>query len=170
MVCQNKQFQLFVVLIIGTLTALIQGFASVSNVSSGRSQTLQPSSLTDREGRPNYGGFWRIPVESTSIIMSSTGPNAGLDGTGPRGQIILAIALLITIWLFSIPPEFRRAHVCTVERCVANRASCNDCQTFDEIRDGIVQYYKSGGGIQFDFSIDPTTIEKNKEFMKTVGL
>lgn len=44
-----------------------------------------------------------------------------VDGTG-RGLVLLAVVMSICIWMFSIPPEFRRAHFCFVEECVQNRS------------------------------------------------
>jgi hypothetical protein len=80
------------------------------------------------------------------------------DGTN-RGAIILGVVLLACVWIFSIPPEFRRAYLCGSERCIEDRQAylCNDCMTTDEWRTGIINYYKSGGGIKFDFSIDPNS-------------
>jgi hypothetical protein len=93
-----------------------------------------------------------------------------IDGTNDRGPILLVLSLVLVIWLFSIPPEFRRARICTLPVCVENRAACNDCKTTTELREGIVEYYRNGGGIQFDFSIDPATIEQNKQTLQKFGL
>jgi hypothetical protein len=174
----NAGLQLLLALIIGTSSViLIQGFTLVPIVSSSRcmqqqQQQQQHKLLNDNNDAVvvKYNTPRIVATTRTNSILSSRKPNAGLDGTGTRGPIIFSIVLLGTIWLFSIPPEFRRAHICTAERCIVNRAACSDCQTVEEIKDGIIQYYKNGGGIQFDFSIDPTTIEKNKEFIKAVGL
>jgi hypothetical protein len=104
------------------------------------------------------------------LSMLQATKNSDIDGTGARGPIILSLALLVVIWLFSIPPEFRRARICTLPVCVENRALCNDCQTITELREGIVGYYRNGGGIQFDFSIDPATVEQNKQTLQKFGL
>ncbi|CAB9499978.1 expressed unknown protein [Seminavis robusta] len=81
------------------------------------------------------------------------------DGAG-RGVPILVIALLACVWCFTVPPEFRRAYICS-DRCALeeNRAApqCNSCVTADEWRSGIAEYYANGGGIQWDFSIDPNS-------------
>ena len=79
-----------------------------------------------------------------------------VDGTG-RGVILQGLTLLVCIWIFSIPPEFRRSHFCVVDKCVQNRAQCYDCVTFDEWKHGIVEYYQNGGGVQFDFSVADET-------------
>lgn len=80
-----------------------------------------------------------------------------------RGNILQVLALALCVWFFSVPPEFRRAHFCSTNPCVANRASCHDCVTFSEWKSGIAEYYENGGGVHFDFSIDPATKEANKE-------
>ena len=79
-----------------------------------------------------------------------------IDGS-ERGNIIMAFVFFVCVWLFSIPPEFRRAHICTTQVCVENRARCYDCRTFEEWTSDIKAYYAGGGGIQFDFSIAPET-------------
>lgn len=101
-----------------------------------------------------------------AVIALRAGSRSDIDGTGNRGPILLGLTLFTTVWLFSIPPDFRRAHICTLQVCVDNRPACNDCQTLGELRDGIIDYYRNGGGIQFDFSIDPKTIEQNKQLLK----
>lgn len=62
--------------------------------------------------------------------------SADVDGTGARGVILQGVVLLICLWLFSIPPEFRRAHFCTTDQCVTDRAKCYDCVTFSEFQRG----------------------------------
>ena len=83
--------------------------------------------------------------------------NSAVDGSGWRLNGLGALSFLLCIWIFSLPPEFRRTHLCSSNVCVENRASCHDCLTFGEWKDKIGDYYKAGGGIQFDFSIDPAT-------------
>jgi hypothetical protein len=91
---------------------------------------------------------------------NSEGPNSSVDGTG-RGSVIQVLVLLGIVWLFSIPPEFRRAHFCVGERggipCVENRAKCYDCVTFKEWTSDVSEYYKNGGGVQFDFTVGEET-------------
>mmetsp|Transcript_25135 Transcript_25135/g.54865 ORF Transcript_25135/g.54865 Transcript_25135/m.54865 type:complete len:165 (-) Transcript_25135:47-541(-) len=76
------------------------------------------------------------------------------DPTGlKRGAILLPIIFLINVWLFSIPVEFRRARLCSEEEVRANPNS--KCMTWETWRSGVADYYASGGGVKFDFSIDP---------------
>jgi hypothetical protein len=104
-------------------------------------------------------------VALTAQQMASKGK---YDFGSGRGKIIQVIVLAVCVWSFSIPPEFRRARFCTTSACVESRASCNDCVTFSEWKIKVVEYYKGGGGVNFDFSIDPATKEANKEMMDTV--
>jgi hypothetical protein len=124
----------------------------------------------DHSGQNQHPGWYPIRTCHSDFarksILRRSGPNKNVDGTGSRGSILLGVSLLFTLWLFSIPPEFRRAHVCTLDVCVQNRASCNDCQTLGELREGIASYYKNGGGVEFDFTIDPKTIVENRQALK----
>lgn len=74
-----------------------------------------------------------------------------------RGQYILGLVFLLCVWTFSIPPEFRRAHICTSDLCVEHRKYCYDCVTAREWAADVADYYKNGGGIQFDFTVDQST-------------
>jgi hypothetical protein len=81
-----------------------------------------------------------------------------------RGAVILPIVLLLCIWMFSIPPEFRRAKICTTKE-QSVRLSTN-CMTGDQWMTGVQEYYQNGGGIHFDFSIDPATLADNEELLR----
>lgn len=106
---------------------------------------------------PDYSqGLLSIPERADTKLFSR---NQSIDGSG-RGNFILALSILVCVWIFSIPPEFRRAHFCTTAPCVENRAACYDCVTFDEWRTKLKTYYDNGGGLQFDFTIDPNSKQK----------
>jgi hypothetical protein len=75
------------------------------------------------------------------------------DPTGLRnGLVILPIVLALCVWMFSIPTEFRRARLCSQEQVVLYPDS--KCITFQDWTGGIANYYRNGGGVQFDFSIE----------------
>jgi hypothetical protein len=106
-----------------------------------------------------------LTVQKMANKPSSDGKNQpSYDGKG-RGYVLQAIVLSICVWFFSIPPEFRRTHFCPTSKCVENRASCYDCTTFGEWKVRVADYYKGGGGVHFDFSIDPATKEFNKDLL-----
>ena len=90
----------------------------------------------------------------TSLFQSKM--ESQVDGTG-RGVALFSVVIAVCIWLFSIPPEFRRAHFCVVEHCVQERSKCYDCVTFSEWTAGVQEYYRSGGGIKFDFTVADET-------------
>ena len=73
-----------------------------------------------------------------------------------RGNILFAFSLLVCVWSFSIPPELRREHFCFSEKCRLDNTAplCYDCITFSEWTGKVADYYKGGGGIKFDFSIE----------------
>ena len=72
-----------------------------------------------------------------------------------KGKRILEAAMLVVIWSFSIDVKLRRVHFCFTEACEANLSRCYDCVTFGEWIDMVKEYYKNGGRVFFDFSIDP---------------
>jgi hypothetical protein len=82
-----------------------------------------------------------------------------------RGAIFFGLVMLLAVWSFSIPVEFRRAYFCTSDPCVENRAQCNNCVTLEEWKSDIGQFYKStppSQWVKFDFSIDPKTALKQQ--------
>ncbi|CAJ1935218.1 unnamed protein product [Cylindrotheca closterium] len=90
------------------------------------------------------------------------------DGTG-RGIILQVIVFGITAWLFTIPPEFRRAYLCPADTFCQEEGSCTrECVTPDEWVSGIKDYYKNGGGIKWDFSIDPKTKASNQQKLDAI--
>jgi len=86
------------------------------------------------------------------------------DGTDV-GIYGLGIVLALCVWLFTIPPSFRRANICTVDPALVRTANC---VSLSEWVDDVGEYYKNGGGVQWDFSIDPSTVAKNREMMQAV--
>jgi hypothetical protein len=88
------------------------------------------------------------------VLLAQKQPPTPNDIYGiDRGLPLLGFAFLLSAWFFTIPPEFRRARFCASDLCVSLR--CNDCMTVNEWTTGIKDYYQNGGGIHWDFSIDP---------------
>jgi hypothetical protein len=105
----------------------------------------------------SFAQFRDRPCTSwSSSIFRMSANDDDISGT-KRGIPILVLVLLGNLWCFTIPPEFRRAHICPTPSCVESRQSCYDCRTLNELRAGIADYYRGGGGIKWDFSIDPST-------------
>jgi hypothetical protein len=106
--------------------------------------------------------------QQVALTVQQMAKKGKYDFGSDRGQVLQVLVLAICVWSFSIPPEFRRAHFCSTSRCVEDRASCNDCVTFSEWKIKVTDYYKGGGGVNFDFTIDPATKEANKEMVDKV--
>ena len=87
-------------------------------------------------------------------------PNSGYDTGEETGYYMLAVALGVSLWFFTIPPEFRRANVCSAEY--------EGCISPEQWVQDVGDYYRNGGGIQWDFSIDPRTLEKNQKFLEAI--
>ena len=93
-------------------------------------------------------------TSSTSLSMSKEDEpyDTGYVDGSTTGAFLMAFVLLINIWIFSIPTEFRRARICKEEDVVLYPNK--NCITADEWFRGVGDYYKNGGGVQFDFSIE----------------
>lgn len=99
----------------------------------------------------------RASSSSTTTLFSSEPPETKSGRTNQiiglnRGAYIMGMVLLLNVWVFSIPPEFRRAKICTEEQVVMFPNS--GCMTGGMWVDGVKEYYANGGGVHFDFTID----------------
>lgn len=103
-------------------------------------------------------------ISRSSSASTQLGMARSTDGTDV-GIYILGFVFAICIWLFTIPPSFRRSNICTVSPEVAPAVNCVSLQEW--ISD-VGDYYKGGGGIQWDFSIDPATLAKNEEMKQAL--
>ena len=110
-----------------------------------------PRSIAVHDGEQQRRSAITKTTASTTQLQGNPDKIQGTD----RGTPILIFVMAACIWIFSIPPEFRRAYICAGTPCLEQRSLCNDCVTVTEWKDGILDYYKNGGGVQFDFSIDP---------------
>lgn len=75
----------------------------------------------------------------TGIVNDEERVNRAL-GLG-RGAVLLAIVLLINVWFFSIPTEFRRTRLCNE---FDTQAYPELCMTPKMFVNGISDYYKNG--------------------------
>eukprot|EP00551_Chaetoceros_affinis_P000311 CAMPEP_0203655174 /NCGR_PEP_ID=MMETSP0088-20131115/37440_1 /ASSEMBLY_ACC=CAM_ASM_001087 /TAXON_ID=426623 /ORGANISM="Chaetoceros affinis, Strain CCMP159" /LENGTH=153 /DNA_ID=CAMNT_0050515699 /DNA_START=98 /DNA_END=559 /DNA_ORIENTATION=+ len=91
-----------------------------------------------------------------ALLMKPRNDDVDSDPTGMRrGLVLFPVVLLIAVWLFSIPPEFRRARICTEQQVIDYPDS--KCITTSNWIAGVKDYYQKGGGLEFDFTIDPDT-------------
>jgi hypothetical protein len=90
------------------------------------------------------------------------------------GFVLLGVSLLASAWLFTIPPSFRRAYLCPSDYFANSnnngiaQEQTTDCVPWKVWWSDVVAYYRSGGGIQWDISIDPQTVRDNREFLDAV--
>ena len=74
-----------------------------------------------------------------------------IDGS-KEGTYFFAAVLVANIWVFTLPTEFRRAHLYPEGN--AQIYSDPKGMTAKDWAAGVAQYYANGGGIKFDFSIE----------------
>lgn len=92
------------------------------------------------------------------------------DGVEGAGTALLAMSLLLSAWLFTVPPEFRRAYLCPAELFVLDVPveERRECTPLSQWFADVFDYYRQGGGIQWDFTVDPRTVADNREFVDAV--
>lgn len=155
---------------IGALLVLLSVW--VHSIDQVAAFSLLKISATARTTTRNTGNIKIVkPSQGSSATLSSTtqlleksssnDSNKELsydDGSG-RGKFLLGFVLLVTIWFFSIPKEFRRTHLCFSDRCAANPTFelCHNCVTFGQLTHDIADYYKNGGGIEWNFEVGEET-------------
>jgi hypothetical protein len=102
-------------------------------------------------------------VSTTTLFYDNNdGDRVKKMGGMDKGTYIFVFVFAVCIWVFSIPTEFRRARFCSEEQS----AQYPQCKTFGQWTSGVADYYKGGGGVKFDFSIDPATLEENAELQR----
>lgn len=124
---------------------------------------LPSSTISSRNKKSTTTTF--VTTTTTTTRTQLFGAKMKMDGAG-RGVYLMAIVLAINIWLFSIPPSFRRAKICVGDPAETPQVAVGDCVTSDQWIADVKDYYKNGGGIQWDFSIDPQTLAKNEKTLK----
>jgi len=124
---------------------------------------FSPASALARQNTRNDFDFPRetasLTIAKSSTTLFSEPPSSRKktnDALGiQRGLYLMAIVMFFNVWIFSIPPEFRRAKICTEEQVINFPDS--GCTTVDKWATGISDYYANGGGVHFDFSIDKSS-------------
>ena len=79
-----------------------------------------------------------------------------LDEYDKRGNVLFAIVLLTIVWTFTLPLDLRREHFCFSRECRLDNTGdlCYNCVSIGEWTKQVVDYYKGGGGINFDLSVE----------------
>ena len=147
-----NQYAIFLLIV---FVALLDGAVAFCNVASPKSSNR--IELLQKVGA-SAPFFLKKPSTRSSLVLHYDNNNYDSDlGSNRAGIPILIASLLVCAWFFTIPPEFRRARYCGSTYCADNRAECNNCKTVGELQHDIQDYYRHGGGIKWDFSIDPVT-------------
>ena len=77
-----------------------------------------------------------------------------------RGSIVLSVLLLVIVWVFTLPPEFRRADICEETDL---RTGCTTASRL--VQQVATHYQQCGRGedsapcVRLDLSIDPKSKE-----------
>ena len=145
----------YAIFLLVVCVALLDGAVAFCNVASPKSSTRTEVVL--KVGAASAPLLFNKPSTRSSLVLHQNMNGADTAGMR-RGVPIFIFTLMACVWLFTIPPEFRRTRFCgAVKTCIDNPASCHNCKTVGELSAEIKDYYKNGGGIQWDFSIDPET-------------
>mmetsp|Transcript_2087 Transcript_2087/g.3062 ORF Transcript_2087/g.3062 Transcript_2087/m.3062 type:complete len:172 (-) Transcript_2087:4-519(-) len=159
------------VIVLSCYLTIVNGFSphNLTLLRSTPTLTNKPSSSLSRQinnisNRKNYCSSslkTPPPTTTTSLQNQNNNDNESLDYDDGRsnGLVLLGVICAVAVWLFSIPTEFRRSSICSKE----DAAVYDNCYTWKQWTSGISQYYQEGGGVQFDFSIDPKTQAKNAQ-------
>jgi hypothetical protein len=95
-------------------------------------------------------------LKAPSVILYADNRGSETGRTDPtglrRGLVLLPFVVLVAVWLFTIPVEFRRARFCSEEQ--VRLFPDSKCITPDNWVKGIQDYYQQGGGIEWDFTIE----------------
>mmetsp|Transcript_38502 Transcript_38502/g.93161 ORF Transcript_38502/g.93161 Transcript_38502/m.93161 type:complete len:172 (+) Transcript_38502:78-593(+) len=159
----TKHTLLSLAIICLSTSTLTSAFAPTTS----RTNSLVHPSPTTTRFAPTTSS-WSITTTSTSTQLQEGKYQGTNDGTD-RGVFLQLIVFGVCAWLFTIPPEFRRAYLCPADTFCQEEGSCTrECVTPDEWMTGVKNYYKNGGGIQWDFSIDPKTKASNQQKMDAI--
>lgn len=156
----SKKALLLIVFLVAHAKQNAHGFTTLPLFASRHHQQVLPKVET-RTIQTNQKGSTFVPHHYSSIIrLHAEKPNPNLlEGYDQRGNILFAVVFLAIIWSFSIPPELRREHFCFSRNCRLDNTgkACYNCISIQEWFSKVSDYYKGGGGVHFDFSIEEKT-------------
>jgi hypothetical protein len=141
----------------------------------GTASPLSPRQPSCRNGVVLYASNNNKNNQGKSASRSSPTYTPADDGRSV-GFVLLGMSLLLSAWLFTIPPSFRRAYLCPSDYFAnANGGIAQqqqeqqaDCVPWGVWWSDVFEYYRNGGGVQWDFSVDPQTIRDNQAFLDAV--
>lgn len=138
----------FVASLVLAIAVVCCNFAPVKSFTTPSSvNTLQKSvPISISTSFPNHNRALKMTADDEERTKSSK-----IDGS-VGGTYFLAAVLLANVWLFTIPTEFRRAHLYPEGN--AGLYSDPKGMTAKDWAAGVAQYYAKGGGINFDFTVE----------------
>lgn len=138
----------FVASLVLAIAVVCCNFAPVKSFTTPLSmKTLRKGSLISiSNSSPIHNGSLKMAADNEERTRSSK-----IDGS-VGGTYFLAAVLLANVWLFTIPTEFRRAHLYPEGN--AGLYSDPKGMTAKDWAAGVAQYYANGGGVKFDFSVE----------------
>ena len=138
--------------VVSSFTTITPSRAASRSVVSNQQLHFLDSSTRTQQTFVSHPTDTTTTTTTTALQMSGgSNPDVDTDGT-EAGKYLLFLVLLVNVWAFSIPVEFRRATFCTEEQVRLNPDS--HCITFENWKSGIVDYYANGGGVNFDFTVE----------------
>lgn len=160
---RNLYLALPLILCLSNQSPIVSAFTN-SNIQSPLVSMVKKSRFNDTPFRTPIHDQGRAVHSSSKLtrLYLTEKENKMLKESEERGSVLFAVLFALLLWMFTLPPEFRRAYPCISTQCVSNRVKCNNCVTLSEWTNGVIDYYVSGGGVQFDFSIDPDSPMKMK--------
>ena len=88
----------------------------VMEPSGWRSSVADPSKKSTCISNPGFTTVLLARADDSDESAGKPDP-LGLN----RGKYLLLLSLFLSIWIFSIPPEFRRARFCPSEECAGKK-------------------------------------------------
>jgi hypothetical protein len=98
--------------------------------------------------------FNQQPSENDNTAEEQKRRSEAIGGTGVEGKTLLFLGFFLSAWFFTVPTEFRHARICDERETAANPEVCTTPGMFGS---KVVDYYKGGGGIKWDFTVADET-------------
>lgn len=112
----------------------------------------RPLTFTAFQQQQQCRSFDDNPNRLQLFLGKNSNSNIDVDGM-QTAPYIFTFILLLCVWNFTIPTEFRRARICSEQQVIEYPDS--NCKTWSQYASGIQDYYRNGGTLfKFDFSID----------------
>ncbi|KAK1735076.1 hypothetical protein QTG54_014142 [Skeletonema marinoi] len=152
MISKSTMMRPLVSSLVLALAMICSNFASVTSFTIPSSaNTLSNNHLLGQNSRISTSFSQNHKALKMAADDEERTKSSKIDGS-VGGTYFLAAVLLANVWLFTIPTEFRRAHLYPE----GNAGLYSDPKgiTAKDWAAGVAQYYANGGGVKFDFSVE----------------